>query len=118
MIMTASTGTATTTNSAGSLWPRGPTTRRRSSGATDGKRAIRCATFSSPCTRRSYIFYLHNGVKPLYTIAAFGFLATMEPSDLANRIALGAVLFLSIYAVQWTTAGHIPRLPFKTVWIT
>jgi hypothetical protein len=66
--------------------------------------------------RRSYIFYLHNGVKPLYTIAAFGFFGyAMEPSDLANRVALGAVLFLSIYAVQWTTAGHIPRLPFKTV---
>ena len=39
----------------------------------------------------------------------------MEPSDLANRVALCAVLFLSIYAVQWTTVGHIPRLPFKTV---
>ena len=25
------------------------------------------------------------------------------------------MLFLSIYAVQWITAGHIPRLPFKTV---
>ena len=75
-----------------------------------------CDILFSLHIRRSYIFYLHNGVKPLYTIAAFGFFGyTMEPSDLANRIALGAVLFLSIYAVQWTTAGHIPRLPFKTV---
>ena len=66
--------------------------------------------------KRSSTFYVHNGIQPMYTIAFFGFTGyALEPSDLANRAALCAVLFLSIYAVQWTTVGHIPRLPFKTV---
>jgi hypothetical protein len=66
--------------------------------------------------KRSSTFYVHNGIQPMYTIAFFGFVGyAVEPSDLANRVALCAVLFLSIYAVQWTTVGHILRLPFKTV---
>ena len=66
--------------------------------------------------KRSSTFYVHNGIQPMYTIAFFGFVGyAVEPSDLSNRVSLCAVLFLSIYAVQWTTVGHIPRLPFKTV---
>jgi hypothetical protein len=72
--------------------------------------------FISFHVKRSSTFYVHNGIQPMYTIAFFGFVGyAVEPSDLANRVALCAVLFLSIYAVQWTTVGHIPRLPFKTV---
>ena len=65
---------------------------------------------------RSYTFYVQNGLKPMYTIALFGFVGyAVEPSDLSNRVALNAVLFLSIYAVNQLSVGHIPRLPFKTV---
>ena len=75
-----------------------------------------CGLLLSLHIRRSHSFYVVNSIKPMYTIAAFGFCAyAIEPSDLADRVGLCAVLFLSIYAVQWTTAGHIPRLPFKTV---
>ena len=75
-----------------------------------------CGLLLSLHIRRSHSFYVVNSIKPMYTIAAFGFCAyAIEPSHLADRVGLCAVLFLSIYAVQWTTAGHIPRLPFKTV---
>jgi hypothetical protein len=77
---------------------------------------LMCGVLLSLHIRRSHAFYVVNSIKPMYTIAAFGFCAyAVEPSDLADRVSLCAVLFLSIYAVQWTTAGHIPRLPFKTV---
>ena len=66
--------------------------------------------------RRSYAFYYNNSIVPLYTIAVFGCVNfALEPSGLSDRVNLCSVLFLSIYAVQWSTIGHLPRLPHKTI---
>ena len=66
--------------------------------------------------RRSYAFYYNNSIVPLYTIAVFGCVSfALEPSGLSDRVNLCSVLFLSIYAVQWSTIGHLPRLPYKTI---
>ena len=67
---------------------------------THAPNATCCAACSSRCTYAGRTRL--NSIKPMYTIAAFGFCAVFEPSDLADRVGLCAVLFLSIYAVQWT----------------